>query len=578
MSAVSNAIQQPSASPFEFEAVYEIFKRRPSSDAKMRCPICNLQFSTSTIEKHADSCLQKTETPLIFSEELISGLHDDYDNGDDSEIESAIDSDWQGQINYIGEAGIDTGGLSREFYAESLHQIKEQFFTGDVLIGYEPSCGVMSVLDETSSVSHTELTHFITGCSTKPGLGLQRNISVEFKHHCPPSTSGTWTVDSDADIASVYRRSGALFGISFREISIWNIFADWEGFVNEIEIDHFRLPYWMTSPPAPDSVIEFVSCKCKQGCENNRCSWMKSALTCTDLCKCTGCKNGAGQETVHDTDMIFMTITPVRTQVTVGRRATCFHKHFVILARKLFEENVDEAQRCELGESSDENVPRTVEEDLEHLTKCASGPGHASTLRLQFLESEICVFKHLFFSCTSSGLFNVCNKNLVSISILLKWCEFLEEGVPVTNKIEAKLRALLMKKDKQSYHLEDMLKRIQLHMIEKATFAHPLLAYRVRAINIPPIIAPEQRIFEMNTEAQKQSVYLKDDAHKKGDAIILAKFGKDFEISMSTIDQMAKEQIMEMAKYCKLSTSNKSTLSIILKFIWLCKKNIVHYT
>eukprot|EP00794_Sanderia_malayensis_P020744 gene20744-22773_t len=389
----------------------------------------------------------------------------------------------------------------------------------------------------------------------------------------------------------------------------------------------------------------------------------------------------------------------------VGRRATCIHKHVVTPARKLFEENVDEAQRCELGESSDDNVPRTVEEDLEHLTKFASGPGHASTLRLQMLleipynipaniiesgdkvisrcsstkvvfepnylecklcnaglnrsllpqgsnadcwlltqihplhpieirtkrctntackalhsifpydqggylsrvlfstltfilgyvltESEICVVKHLFFSCTSSGLFNVCNKILVSISILLEWREFLKEGVPVTNMIEAKLKALLMKKDKtlhpskdewkyivgllyngfygfeamtkrdlnsvicgicgivrevyfgdgnekncctlneidyknmkqqqqqkshteeQSHHLEDMLKRIQLHTIEKATFAHPLLAYRVRAIDIPPIIAPEQRKFEMNTEAEKQSVYLKDDTHKK---------------------------------------------------------------
>eukprot|EP00794_Sanderia_malayensis_P020874 gene20874-22926_t len=395
----------------------------------------------------------------------------------------------------------------------------------------------------------------------------------------------------------------------------------------------------------------------------------------------------------------------------VGRRATCIHKHFVILARKLFEENVDEAQRCELGESSDVNVPRTVEEDLEHLTKFASGPGHASTLRLQmlleipynipaniiesgdkvisrcsstkvvfepnYLECKLCnagLSKSLLPQgsnadcwlltqihplhpieirtkrCTNTawkalhsifpydqGLFNVCNKILVSISIFLEWREFLKEGVPVTNMIEAKLRALLMKKDKtlhpskdewkyivgllyngfygfeamtkrdlnsvicgicgivgevyfgdgnekncctlneidyknmkqqqqqkshteeQSHHLEDMLKRIQLHMIEKATFAHPLLAYRVRAIEIPPIIAPEQRKFEMNTEAEKQSVYLKDDTHKKGDAILLAKFIKDFEINMSIIDEMAKEKIMEMAKYCKLSTSNKST-------------------
>jgi hypothetical protein len=48
---------------------------------------------------------------------------------------------------------------------------------------------------------------------------------------------------------------------------------------------------WMTLPPAPDSVLEFVHCKCTKGCENNRCSCVKATLRCSDLCKCTNCKN-----------------------------------------------------------------------------------------------------------------------------------------------------------------------------------------------------------------------------------------------------------------------------------------------
>ena len=50
---------------------------------------------------------------------------------------------------------------------------------------------------------------------------------------------------------------------------------------------------WMSFAPAPDSVLEFVNCQCKKGCENNRCSCAKAATKCSDLCKCIGCKNSS---------------------------------------------------------------------------------------------------------------------------------------------------------------------------------------------------------------------------------------------------------------------------------------------
>ena len=50
---------------------------------------------------------------------------------------------------------------------------------------------------------------------------------------------------------------------------------------------------WMSFAPAPDSVLEFVNCQCKKGCENNRCSCAKAAMKCSDLCKCIGCKNSS---------------------------------------------------------------------------------------------------------------------------------------------------------------------------------------------------------------------------------------------------------------------------------------------
>ncbi len=59
----------------------------------------------------------------------------------------------------------------------------------------------------------------------------------------------------------------------------------------KLDSDDTVLVDWMKLAPAPDSLLEFISCKCRKGCENNRCSCKKATLTCTDLCKCSGCKN-----------------------------------------------------------------------------------------------------------------------------------------------------------------------------------------------------------------------------------------------------------------------------------------------
>ena len=35
---------------------------------------------------------------------------------------------------------------------------------------------------------------------------------------------------------------------------------------------------WMTIPAAPDSVLEFVNCQCKKGCDSRRCSCVKASF------------------------------------------------------------------------------------------------------------------------------------------------------------------------------------------------------------------------------------------------------------------------------------------------------------
>ena len=57
---------------------------------------------------------------------------------------------------------------------------------------------------------------------------------------------------------------------------------------------------WMTRPPAPQSLLECVECKCKTGCTTMRCSCRKADLKCTDLCSCCGCQNNTAGEDQDD--------------------------------------------------------------------------------------------------------------------------------------------------------------------------------------------------------------------------------------------------------------------------------------
>ena len=48
---------------------------------------------------------------------------------------------------------------------------------------------------------------------------------------------------------------------------------------------------WTNLPPAPQAIMELVSCSCSKTCETRRCSCVRSALPCTDACKCNNCVN-----------------------------------------------------------------------------------------------------------------------------------------------------------------------------------------------------------------------------------------------------------------------------------------------
>lgn len=60
---------------------------------------------------------------------------------------------------------------------------------------------------------------------------------------------------------------------------------------------------WTDLPPAPDGVMQILSCGCKGACQTRRCSCVKNGLPCTEACECgDSCVNSATQELGDDDD------------------------------------------------------------------------------------------------------------------------------------------------------------------------------------------------------------------------------------------------------------------------------------
>ena len=48
---------------------------------------------------------------------------------------------------------------------------------------------------------------------------------------------------------------------------------------------------WTTQLPAPEQLLELISCRCKRGCQSRQCSCLANGLLCTDACQCSDCTN-----------------------------------------------------------------------------------------------------------------------------------------------------------------------------------------------------------------------------------------------------------------------------------------------
>jgi hypothetical protein len=92
------------------------------------------------------------------------------------------------------------------------------------------------------------------------------------------------------------------------QAAIWLQSLDAEMAIPPIDENGWRLYdgelhiVWMTTPPAPDSLLECINCGCKIGCKTQRCSCMKVALQCTDVCTCVGCTNGKDSDELSEVE------------------------------------------------------------------------------------------------------------------------------------------------------------------------------------------------------------------------------------------------------------------------------------
>lgn len=61
--------------------------------------------------------------------------------------------------------------------------------------------------------------------------------------------------------------------------------------------------HWIDKPPASEALLLLISCGCKSGCTNRRCTCFQQGLSCTDGCKCNSvCQNISVKESLVDTD------------------------------------------------------------------------------------------------------------------------------------------------------------------------------------------------------------------------------------------------------------------------------------
>ena len=57
---------------------------------------------------------------------------------------------------------------------------------------------------------------------------------------------------------------------------------------------------WMRGSPAPEAVLQLLSCQCVRSCKLPHCTCLSNGLKCTEMCRLQTCNN---QPSEHDEEM-----------------------------------------------------------------------------------------------------------------------------------------------------------------------------------------------------------------------------------------------------------------------------------
>ena len=61
---------------------------------------------------------------------------------------------------------------------------------------------------------------------------------------------------------------------------------------------------WMSDPPAPDAILEFLTCSCTQACVNPTCVCILNGLQCTNMYPLSMCGNMIWNEEENENDSV----------------------------------------------------------------------------------------------------------------------------------------------------------------------------------------------------------------------------------------------------------------------------------
>uniref|UniRef100_A0A3P8TZQ6 HECT domain-containing protein n=1 Tax=Amphiprion percula TaxID=161767 RepID=A0A3P8TZQ6_AMPPE len=124
----------------------------------MICPICNKDFPQQEIAVHASVCGESMEDVLRFLEQQVDTTTEFKLCVDREDLPDRGILQWQRKktaspisalkVVYIGEAGVDTGALKKEFLTDMISGIENRFFEGPGSQGKNPKYSLTDLDNE----------------------------------------------------------------------------------------------------------------------------------------------------------------------------------------------------------------------------------------------------------------------------------------------------------------------------------------------------------------------------------------------------------------------------------------------